>query len=64
MDLVVPESFNLSRHLEVLDNGILDARHIEEPGYSAYGGSYPPFITLSISNHLHSRRTCSFKPSD
>lgn len=34
--LVLPESYNLSKRLEKLDKGILDARHVEEPGYSAY----------------------------
>jgi len=34
--LVLPESYNLSKRLEKLDRGILDARHVEEPGYSAY----------------------------
>ena len=37
VDLTAPEPFNLSRRLEALDKGILDARHVEEPGYSAYG---------------------------
>lgn len=32
----MPEPYNLSRRLEALDKGILDARHVEEPGYSAY----------------------------
>ncbi|CZS95803.1 uncharacterized protein RAG0_05328 [Rhynchosporium agropyri] len=32
----LPEPYNLSRRLEKLDRGILDARHMEEPGYSAY----------------------------
>jgi len=31
-----PEPYQLSRRLEKLDRGILDARHVEEPGYSAY----------------------------
>lgn len=35
--LELPQAYNLSRRLEALDKGILDARHIEEPGYSAYG---------------------------
>lgn len=26
----------MSKRLEKLDRGILDARHVEEPGYSAY----------------------------
>jgi hypothetical protein len=34
--LALPESYNLSKRLEKLDKGILDARHVEEPGYSAY----------------------------
>ena len=34
--LQVPEPYNLSRRLEALDKGILDARHVKEPGYSAY----------------------------
>lgn len=32
----IPEPFLLSRRLEALDKGILDIRHVEEPGYSAY----------------------------
>lgn len=32
----LPQPYNLSRRLEALDKGILDARHVEEPGYSAY----------------------------
>ena len=32
----LPEPYNLNRRLEVLDKGILDARHVKEPGYSAY----------------------------
>jgi hypothetical protein len=32
----LPEPYNLSRRLEALDRGILDARHVEEPGYSSY----------------------------
>lgn len=32
----LPEPYQLSRKLEKLDRGILDSRHIEEPGYSAY----------------------------
>jgi hypothetical protein len=32
----LPEPYDLSRRLEALDKGILDARHVEEPGYSAY----------------------------
>jgi hypothetical protein len=32
----LPEPYNLSRKLEALDKGILDVRHIEEPGYSSY----------------------------
>lgn len=32
----MPEPYDLSRRLEKLDKGILDARHVEEPGYSAY----------------------------
>lgn len=34
--LVLPEPYNLSKRLEALDPGVLDARHVEEPGYSAY----------------------------
>ena len=34
--LELPQPYNLSRRLEALDKGILDARHVEEPGYSAY----------------------------
>ena len=33
----LPQPYNLSRRLEALDKGILDSKHIEEPGYSAYG---------------------------
>ncbi len=32
----LPPAYNLTRRLEALDQGILDARHVEEPGYSAY----------------------------
>lgn len=32
----LPEPYDLSRRLEELDKGILDARHVEDPGYSAY----------------------------
>jgi hypothetical protein len=32
----LPEAYGLSRRLEKLDKGILDAKHVEEPGYSAY----------------------------
>lgn len=32
----MPEPYHLSRKLEKLDKGILDSRHVEEPGYSAY----------------------------
>lgn len=32
----LPEPYDLSRRLEKLDKGILDAKHVEEPGYSAY----------------------------
>ncbi len=32
----LPPAYNLSRRLEALDKGILDARHVEEPGYSAF----------------------------
>lgn len=32
----MPEPYDLSRRLEKLDKGILDSRHVEEPGYSAY----------------------------
>lgn len=32
----LPEPYHLSRRLEQLDRGVLDARHVEEPGYSAY----------------------------
>ncbi|KAE9372370.1 hypothetical protein N431DRAFT_339051 [Stipitochalara longipes BDJ] len=32
----LPEPYDLSRRLEALDSGILDARHVEEPGYSAF----------------------------
>jgi hypothetical protein len=35
--LELPQPYNLNRRLEALDKGILDARHVEEPGYSAYG---------------------------
>jgi hypothetical protein len=32
----IPKPYNLSERLEALDKDILDSRHIEEPGYSAY----------------------------
>jgi hypothetical protein len=32
----LPEPYELSRKLEKLDKGILDSKHVEEPGYSAY----------------------------
>ena len=32
----LPQAYDLSRRLETLDKGILDARHVEEPGYAAY----------------------------
>lgn len=32
----LPAAYNLSRRLEALDSGILDARHVQEPGYSSY----------------------------
>lgn len=32
----LPEPYELSRKLEKLDRGILDSRHVQEPGYSAY----------------------------
>ena len=32
----LPEPYNLVRRLEALDKGILDARHVREPGYSAF----------------------------
>jgi hypothetical protein len=32
----LPQPFQLSRRLEELDSGILDIRHVEEPGYSTY----------------------------
>lgn len=32
----LPQPYQLSRRLDELDSGILDARHVEEPGYSAY----------------------------
>jgi hypothetical protein len=32
----LPEPYNLNHRLESLDRGILDARHVKEPGYSAY----------------------------
>ena len=34
--IAVPEPYGLSRRLEELDKGILDTKHVEEPGYSAY----------------------------
>lgn len=34
--LQLPSAYDLSRRLEALDKGILDVRHVEEPGYSAY----------------------------
>ncbi|KAA8567924.1 hypothetical protein EYC84_008363 [Monilinia fructicola] len=32
----LPKPYSLNRRLEALDSGILDSRHVEEPGYSAY----------------------------
>jgi hypothetical protein len=32
----VAEPYDLSRRLEALDKGILDSKHVYEPGYSAY----------------------------
>lgn len=32
----LPQPYYLNRRLEELDKGILDVRHMEEPGYSAY----------------------------
>lgn len=32
----MPRPYHLSRRLEELDSGLLDARHVEEPGYAAY----------------------------
>jgi hypothetical protein len=32
----LPEPYQLSRRLEQLDKGILDAKHVEEAGYSAF----------------------------
>lgn len=32
----LPEAYHLSRRLEKLDKSILDIKHVEEPGYSAY----------------------------
>lgn len=32
----LPQPYSLNRRLEALDSGILDSRHVEEPGYSAY----------------------------
>lgn len=32
----LPQPYALSRRLEKLDKSILDAKHVEEPGYSAY----------------------------
>lgn len=32
----LPEPYGLSMKLEKLDKGILNSRHVEEPGYSAY----------------------------
>lgn len=34
--LQLPQPFALSQRLEQLDKGILSAKHVEEPGYSAY----------------------------
>ena len=31
-----PQPYNLSQRLDALDKDILDARHMQEPGYSAY----------------------------
>lgn len=46
INFAVPEPFNLSHRLEALDRGVLDARHIEEPGYSAYGKFPSPRMEL------------------
>ncbi|CAD6443985.1 6591b8dc-15cf-408f-bb8d-ed5171e1b646 [Sclerotinia trifoliorum] len=32
----LPQPYSLTSRLEALDSGILDSRHVEEPGYSAY----------------------------
>ena len=32
----LPKPYGLSRKLEKLDKGILESRHMQEPGYSAY----------------------------
>ncbi|ESZ98380.1 hypothetical protein SBOR_1258 [Sclerotinia borealis F-4128] len=32
----LPQPYSLHRRLDALDSGILDSRHVEEPGYSAY----------------------------
>jgi hypothetical protein len=32
----LPEPYGLSKRLEKLDKGILDSKHVDEPGYSAY----------------------------
>lgn len=34
--IILPEPYHLNKKLEALDTGILDARHVQEPGYSAY----------------------------
>jgi hypothetical protein len=34
--LQIPQPYDLNSKLEALDRGILDVRHVEEPGYSAY----------------------------
>lgn len=47
--LILPQPYNLSKRLEALDSGILDSRHVEEPGYSAYGKS---FIWFIIKTHF------------
>jgi hypothetical protein len=43
--LGVQKAFDLTKSLEALDSGILDARHVEEPGYSA-------FAVMQVGNSL------------
>jgi hypothetical protein len=34
--MMAPEPYDLDRELSAIDDGILAAKHLEEPGYSAY----------------------------
>lgn len=49
--LELPQPYDLSRRLEALDKGILDSRHVEEPGYSAYGESSTLFPVRLLMYH-------------